>query len=103
MNFATFNTYHGLQRIVHKDDSLSLDLETLMKDVNKHEIDALAIQETHFPEFEYEQKEKDYKVFCVNEVGNIHHGAGIVIKSKYNPTFKRISTRVCTATFKLDD
>ena len=26
-----------------------------------------------------------------------------MIKSKYNPTFKRISARVCTATFKVDN
>ena len=62
-----------------------------------------AIQETHLPEFEYIQKENGYIAYCVNESENFHHGAGIVIKEQFNPTFRRISGRVCTASFKIDN
>ena len=103
MDFGTFNTHHGLKKILHNDNSLSLDLTSLFQDVNKHKIDVLAIQETHLQEFEYKQKEKGYIAYCVNDKGNNDHGAGIVIKEKYKPSFRRISARVCTASFKLDN
>ncbi|MCJ8275661.1 MAG: tetratricopeptide repeat protein, partial [Bdellovibrionales bacterium] len=42
------------------------------------------------------QKEKDYTCFFVNEEKSNYHGAGIVIKKHFNPTFNRISAGVCT-------
>ena len=101
-NFATLNV-RGLKKIVHNDDSLSVDMTSLLQDLNKHDIDVLAVQESHLPEYEYMQKEPGYQSYFVNDKGNIHHGTGILIKSHFNPSFKRISGRVCTASFKVNN
>ena len=52
---------------------------------------------------EYKQKEAGYVFFCVNDDGNPRHGAGIVIRETYKPIFRRISARVCSASFKHDN
>ena len=102
LNFGTFNA-HGIKKVTHNDRSQSLYLSNILSDITKNNIDATGIQETHLGVQEYEQKEKDYTCFFVNEQGNHYHGAGIIIKSSYDPKFRRISSRVCTANFKLDN
>ena len=70
---------------------------------NRHEIDVLAVQESHLPQYEYQQKEPGFSSFFVNDQGNYHHGTCILIKEHFKPTLRRISARVCTATFKTDN
>ena len=102
LNFGTLNL-RGLKKIQHNDGSLSLNLDNFLSDVCKHNLDAIGIQESHFGEEEFLQKEPGYLCYFVNEDKNRFHGSGIVIKDTYNPTFRRISGRVCTATFKHDN
>ena len=98
--FGTLNV-NGLKKIQHNDHSRSLELTSLMEDIKTHGIDVLAVQESHLGEDEYLQNEPGYKAFFVNDAGNRHHGAGIVIRDIFKPIFKRISARVCTASFKV--
>ena len=102
LNFGTFNL-RGIIKITHNDDSQSLNLSTVTDDLHRYNIYVLAVQETHFKEEEYSQNEKGYTGYFVNEAGSTKHGACILIKEHFRPTFKRISARVCTATFKLDN
>ena len=102
LNFGTLNV-RGFKKIEHNDKSRSLQLQPIIADINKHSLDVLAVQETHFGEAVYKQKEKDYTGFFVNEDKNFHHGAGIIIRNKFKPNFQKISPRVCSATFKLDN
>ena len=101
LNFGTLNV-NGLTKIQHNDGSQSLNLSNILSDINKNKIDAIGIQESHLGEVEYLQKEPGYLCYFVNDAKNRHHGTGIVIRENYNPTFKRISARVCTATFTHD-
>ena len=102
LNFGTLNA-KGIKSITHNDGSLSLDLDRIIQDINKNNIDVLAIQETHLGEKVHQQKENGYLGFFTNDEGNRYHGAGILIKKELNPTFSRISARVCTARFKLNN
>ena len=102
LNFGTLNV-RGFKKIEHNDKSRSLHLQPIIADINKHSLDVLAVQETHLGEAVYSQKEKDYTGFFVNEDKNKHHGAGIIIRNKFKPNFQKISARVCSATFKLDN
>ena len=102
LKFGTLNA-RGIKKICHNDGSLSLYLPNILSDINKHNLDATAIQESWFGEHEYLQKEDGYTCFFVNEDQNRYHGTGIIIKDIYKPTFKRISPRVCTATFKFNN
>ena len=77
LNFGTLNV-RGCKKISHNDNSLSLNLQPIIADINKHSLDVLAVQETHLGEAVYSQKEKDYTCFFVNEDNNKHHGAGIL-------------------------
>ena len=71
--------------------------------MKKQDIDAISIQETHFSHAEHIQKVDGYVGYFVNEENNRYHGAGILVKDCYNPTFSKISSRVCTATFKVNN
>ena len=71
--------------------------------MKKQDIDAISIQETHFSQAEHLQKVDGYVGYFVNEENNRYHGAGILVKDCYNPTFSKISSRVCTATFKVNN
>ena len=102
LNFGTLNV-RGIEKVTHNDNSLSLNLQPIIADINEHRLDVLAVQETHLGEAVYSQKENGYTGFFVNEDKNYHHCAGIVIRDFFNPIFKKISARVCTATFKLDN
>ena len=60
LNFGTLCT-RGMKKIVHNDDSRSHDLTAiLLADMNRHKLDVLEIQETHYGELEYLQREKGY-------------------------------------------
>ena len=59
LNFGSLNA-QGIEKIVHDDDSRSLDLTAILKDMDRHKLDILGIQETHFGELEYLQEEKGY-------------------------------------------
>ena len=102
LNFGTLNT-RGLKKLKHNDGSLSLNLSNVVSDIKKNKIDVLAIQETHLGEEVYQQNEQDFVSFFVNEKDNPHHGAGIVTRTIYNPTFTKISSRVCTANLKINN
>ena len=102
LNFGSLNT-RGIKTVEHNDGSRSLFLSNILSDIRKNNIDVIGIQESHLGEHEYKQNEKDYVCFFVNDENNAHHGAGIIIRSIYNPTFRRISPRVCTASFSIDN
>ena len=106
LNFATLNA-RGLRKIRNNDGSpkspaIGLDLTNITTDIKKHDIAAIAIQETHFGETEHLQNTEGYIGYFVNEENNRYHGSGILIKDCYNPTFTKISSRVCTANFKIN-
>ena len=105
-NFATLNV-RGLKKLSNNDGSPGedngLDLSNVIADLQKHEVDAAAIQETHFGDTEFLQKEKGYSCFFANEEKNSSHGTGIIVKESYNPIFTKISGRVCAATFSIND
>ena len=86
LKFGTLNA-RGIKKICHNDGSLSLYLPNILSDINKHNLDAIAIQESWFGEHEYLQKEDGYTCFFVNEDQNRYHGTGIIIKDIYKPTF----------------
>ena len=101
LNFATFNI-RGLRKIFNNEGSpTGTDLTNIITDLKKHNIDAAAIQETHYKEAEILQKEPGYTCYFVNEENNRHHGTGILVKDSLNPIFSKISGRVCTARFQL--
>ena len=102
IRFGTLNA-RGIKKISHNDGSLSLKLSNIINDTNQNKLDAIAVQESHFGEYEYLQQEDGYICYFVNESQNRYHGTGIIIKDIYKPTFKRISPRVCTATFKYNN
>ena len=97
-NFATLNV-RGIKKKTHSDGSFSLILENILCDCEKRKVNAIAIQETHFGEREYIQREPGYIFYCLNEEQNVHRGAGILIRDYFNPTFRRIDARVCSASF----
>ena len=102
LHFGTINA-RGLKKFKHNDGSISLDLANIIRDVNKRKIAVTGVQETWLGEKEYLQKEDGYVFFCVNEDNNTRHGTGILISELYKPTFRRISARVCSASFKHDN
>ena len=102
LNFGSFNV-RGIKKKEHNDRSRSLILDNILSDIKKQNIDAIGIQESHFGQAEYLQKECGYECFFVNSEGNNYHGAGIIVKSIYNPSFNKVSDRVCTANFSIDN
>ena len=102
LKFGTLNA-KGIKKLQHNDGSQSLDLTNILYDIRKHDLDAIAIQESHLGDYEYLKQETGYTCYFVNSAENRYHGTGIIIKDKFNPTFKRISPRVCTASFKLNN
>ena len=106
-NFATLNV-RGLKKIPNNDgppnkDSNSLDLHNITTDLQKHDIDAIALQETHFKASEHLQNVKGYIGYFSNDEDNRYHGIGILVKDIYHPTFTKISARVSAASFKISD
>ena len=102
LNFGTLNV-KGLRKNYHNDGSLSLFLDNILSDINKNKIDAIGVQESHLGEEEFLQRESGYLCYFVNDANNRFHGTGIVIRELYNPIFRKISARVCTASFKHDN
>ena len=45
------------------------------------------------------KKKKGFLGFFCNSENNRHHGTGIVIRENLDPTFTRVSPRVCSASF----
>ena len=106
-NFAALNV-RGLKKIPNNDgppnkDSNSLDLHNITTDLQTYKIDAIALQETHFPSSEHLQNVKGYTGFFSNDENNRYHGIGILVKDCYNPIFTKISGRVSAASFKIND
>ena len=102
LNFATLNV-RGLKKIYDKEGSpTGSELSNIITDCEKHNIDAIGLQETHFGALEHLQKEKGYTAFFSNEANNRHHGVCILVKDIYNPTFTRISPRVSAARFRIN-
>ena len=98
LKFGTLNV-NGLKKIRHNDSPPTLDLRAVLTDIEQQQMDVLAIQETHLGEAEYLQKEKGFIGFFCNGEINKHHGTGILIKENFDPVFKKISPRICTASF----
>ena len=76
-------------------------VETIIQDCKKYNLDIVGITETHTPRNEELTYVKDYTVYTVNKDNNKHHGVGIAAKTALNPTFKKLSNRICKATIKL--
>ena len=96
--FGTLNV-NGIKKIRHNESPPTLDLRAILTDIEKQQMDVLAIQETHLGEEEYLQKEKGFLGFFCNSENNKHHGTGILIRENLDPLFKKISPRVCSASF----
>ena len=78
----------------------------LAEDAYKYNIDVLTLSETHIPDeeclYEFESEERQrYILYGCNEEGNHHHGVGFLIKSEFEPNFKRISGRIAQATIQM--
>ena len=78
LRFGTLNA-RGIKKISHNDGSLSLKLSNIINDTNQNKLDAIAVQESHFGEYEYLQQEDGYISYFVNESQNRYHGTGIMI------------------------
>ena len=69
----------------------------------------MVLTETHIPEEEHieeitintEKEKAEYVLYSVNEQESSYHGTGFIIKKDLQPTFKKISNRVATATIKM--
>ena len=94
--FGTLNV-NGIKKIRHNESPPTLDLRAILTDIEKQQMDVLAVQETHLGEEEYLQKEKGFLGFFSNSENNKHHGTGILIRENLDPLFKKISPRVCSA------
>ena len=55
-------------------------------DTNQNTLDAIAVQESYFGEYEYLQKEHGYICYFVNESLNRYHGTCIIIRDTYLQT-----------------
>ena len=55
-------------------------------DTNQNTLDAIVVQESHFGEYEYLQKEHGYICYFVNESLNRYHGTCIIIRDTYLQT-----------------
>ena len=74
--------------------------------MNKYNVPILAITETHIEgeesQYEITANNTTYILYNVNKQNNHDHGTGFLIKKELNPTFVRISERVCIATIKFN-
>ena len=72
---------------------------TLLEDMISYDLDILGITETHIPQhITVENLNKDkhqFVLFSVNNEGDTNHGVGFIIKKNINPTFKKITDRIC--------
>lgn len=99
INFGTLNVC-GCQN--------SYEKETLANDAANFKIDVLGVSETHLKTTETELEQISVSIdnkiidylfyYCGN---NTHHGVGILIRKELNPSFNKISDRICTSTFSL--
>ena len=91
-NIATLNV-----RGISKDD----DKFTLVEDAIKYKIDILTLSEEECL-YELESENNSYVIYSRKEAENHHHGVGFLIKKELEPTFKRISERIATATIQMN-
>ena len=106
-NFASLNV-NGLQIIPNNDgppnkDKSNLDLTDLTADLHKHNIAAIAVQETHFKAKQHLQNVKGYKGFFSNDENDRFHGIGILVRDIFDTSFVKISGRVSAARFQIND
>ena len=96
LNIGTFNV-RGLKNDFKK--------ETVLKDFRKHNLDILAIQETHITDKQHTTfniDQEKYELF-ISECKDYHHGVGFLVHSKYQPTFHKISDRILVCNIYLQD
>ena len=103
-NIGTLNT-----RGISKD----FDRKVLAKDALKYDLQACGVQETHLKHqnnlgledisASISYKTRKYKFFYTGEDDNKYHGVGLLVNSELNPTFKRVSNRICYAQIKLKE
>ena len=101
-NIGTLNT-----RGISKD----FDRKVLAKDALQYDLQACGVQETHLKHqnnlgFEdisasISNRTRKYKFFYTGEDDNKYHGVGLLVNSELNPTFKRVSNRICYAQIQL--
>ena len=73
----------------------------IFEDLIKYDLDILSITETHIKEEEYlEDFKNKYTLFSTNKVNDSHHGVGFLIKTELDPTFSKITERICFADMK---
>ena len=81
--------------------------QDLANDLEKYEIDLLAVQETHFRktgELNLPQAEKksEYTLHFTGPKDSSRHGVGIVVKKDLPAKFTRINDRICKLEVELD-
>ena len=79
------------------------NVDSVIEDFEKYDLDILAIQETHLPEYEDLQNYNGISVNLVKDKGDTNHGTGIIVRKGLNPTFRRINGRICTAEINIKD
>ena len=84
--------------------------QTLINDIERYRIQICGIQETHLNgngifqiKPNIENSKNNYVFYHVNEDINSHHGVGLIVNKQLNPSFKKISDRICQAKIKLKD
>ena len=97
-NFATLNV---------RGCKSTEELRKLAMDALNYNTKIITISETHIPleeeiyEISVENKsgkKGTYVIYTVNSKGNHHHGVGILVEKNLNPTFTKVTERICTAT-----
>ena len=89
------------------------DRSILAKDVLRYDLQILGVQETHLKHqnnqgfenivalLDLPKRSRTYNFFYCGSDKNTHHGVGLLINSALNPTFNRISDRICSAKIQL--
>ena len=85
----------------------------LAKDALRYDLQILSVQETHLKHqnnqgfenivalLDSPKRSRTYNFFYCGSHKNTHHGVGLLINSALNPTFNRISDRICSAKIQL--
>ena len=78
---------------------------TIIEDCQRYDLQILVISETHLKGNSLDKhtttdqynKINSYSMFYNGNEHHTHHGVGLIIDQDLQPSFKRISDRICTA------
>ena len=93
LNFGAFNV-RGINQNWEK--------KNLEEDAIRYGLDIVAVTETHIGGESNTFEQGQYVLYTVNGVESKNtHGTGILVKKGLNPSFQRVTERICTAHIKL--